>query len=233
MRLKHLAIIADGGGRWAYERGLPRVNGYVYGTLAMTDIIDAADELGVDFVTFYASSLENVRRGEAFSLSLSSVYVEYFTKTLLPIAETRGYRLLFVGDFKKLTPELMSCISTVNSKTINNHGMTVAFVFAYDEMEEVTAAFNYVFNQKLLNADYTEATIEEVERYMYSAALPPVDAVLRYGGQRRLSGFLPHRTAYAELFFLDKPFPDAQKGDIYALVKDFSRIKRKFGRIEE
>ena len=63
MRLKHLAIIADGGGRWAYERGLPRVNGYVYGTLAMTDIIDAADELGVDFVTFYASSLENVRRG--------------------------------------------------------------------------------------------------------------------------------------------------------------------------
>ena len=230
--MRHLAVIPDGGGRWAFERGLLRVNGYVRGTEAITDIIDAADELNLKFVTFYASSLENMQRGEAFSLSLSSVYVEYLTETLLPIAEARGYKMLFVGDFKKLTPELMACISRINAKTINNKGLTVSFVFAYDEMEEVAAAFNYVFTQKLLNADYTEASIEEVERYMYSAALPPVDAVIRYGGFRRFSGFLPFRTAYAELFFSDKLFPDASKGDIYDLMKAYKRIKRKFGRTE-
>ena len=79
--MRHLAVIPDGGGRWAFERGLLRVNGYVRGTEAVTDIIDAADELNLKFVTFYASSLENMQRGEAFSLSLSSVFPAFINIT--------------------------------------------------------------------------------------------------------------------------------------------------------
>ncbi len=232
--MRHLGIIPDGAGRWAENRKLPRVNGYYFGTEVMSDLIDAADELGIDCLSFYCSSIENIRkRGEAFALSLSSVYVDFFNKILKPMSVSRGYKVCFAGDFKKLTPELMSCISNLNALTINNSKMTVAFVFAYDGMEEIKEAFNYVFQQKLLNADYTEATIDEVQRYMYSAALPPLDAVLRYGGANRLSGYLPFSAAYAELYFSDKLFPDADKGDIYEVVKKFKRSKRNFGGYRE
>lgn len=225
----HLAIIPDGAGRWAAARKLPRINGYLYGTNAITDIIDACDELKLSCVSFYVSSSENAKRGTAAALALSSVYVDYLDNILLPICRERGYRLFFVGDYQSLTAELMRTISRANSLTINNKGMTVAFVFSYNGMDEITKAFNYVFAQKLVNADYTSTTIEEVEQYMYSASLPEVDALLRYGGHKRLSGFLPFRTTYAELFFSDKNFPDADKGDIYDVIKQFKKIKRNFG----
>ncbi len=228
----HLAVIMDGGGRYAQKRGLPRFNGYVAGTPAILDIIDACDELSLSCVSFYVSSKENLARGISESLAISSVYVEFIENTLLPICKTRGYKLFFVGDFESLTPELMQTIAKANAQTINNRGLTIAFVFSYNGMQEVTKAFNYVFNQKLINGVFTPVTIPEVQQYMYSASLPPVDALIRYGGQRRISGFLPFSIAYAELFFSDKLFPEADKGDIYDLIKEYKKIKRKFGEIK-
>lgn len=222
----------DGGGRYAESRKLPRINGYIYGTRAILDIIDACDEQKLSCVSFYVSSKENLSRGIAEKLAISSVYVDFIQNTLLPICVTRGYKLFFVGDYEQLTPELMATIAKANSATINNRGLTIAFVFAYNGMEEVTKAFNYVFEKKLINMSYTPATIAEVEQYMYSAALPPVDALIRFGGQRRLSGFLPFATTYAELFFSDKLFPEADKGDIYDVIKQYKKIKRKFGEIK-
>ena len=131
----HLAVIMDGGGRYAAKRGLPRVNGYIYGTRAILDIIDACDELSLSCVSFYVSSRENLARGLSESLSVSSVYVDFIEKTLLPICKTRGYKLFFVGDFESLTPELMQTIAKANSQTINNRGLTIAFVFSYNGMQ--------------------------------------------------------------------------------------------------
>lgn len=228
----HLAVIMDGGGRYAEKRGLPRINGYMYGTRSILDIVDACDELSISCVSFYVSSKENLARGISENLAVSAVYVEFIEKTLLPICITRGYKLFFVGDFESLTPELMQTISKANSQTINNRGLTIAFVFSYNGMQEVTKAFNYVFNQKLISGIFTPVTIPEVEQYMYSASLPPVDALLRYGGRRRLSGYLPFSVQYAELFFSDKLFPEADKGDIYDLIKEYKKIKRTFGEIK-
>lgn len=228
----HLAVIMDGGGRYAEKRGLPRINGYMYGTRSILDIVDACDELSISCVSFYVSSKENLARGISENLAVSAVYVEFIEKTLLPICITRGYKLFFVGDFESLTPELMQTISKANSQTINNRGLTIAFVFSYNGMQEVTKAFNYVFNQKLISGIFNPVTIPEVEQYMYSASLPPVDALLRYGGRRRLSGYLPFSVQYAELFFSDKLFPEADKGDIYDLIKEYKKIKRTFGEIK-
>lgn len=228
----HLAVIMDGGGRYAEKRGLPRINGYMYGTRSILDIVDACDELSISCVSFYVSSKENLARGISENLAVSAVYVEFIEKTLLPICITRGYKLFFVGDFESLTPELMQIISKANSQTINNRGLTIAFVFSYNGMQEVTKAFNYVFNQKLISGIFNPVTIPEVEQYMYSASLPPVDALLRYGGRRRLSGYLPFSVQYAELFFSDKLFPEADKGDIYDLIKEYKKIKRTFGEIK-
>lgn len=228
----HLAVIMDGGGRYAEKRGLPRYNGYKYGTRAILDIIDASDELSLSCVSFYVSSKENLARGISENLAISSVYVDFIEKTLLPICKTRGYKLFFVGDFEALTPELMYTISKANSQTINNNGLTIAFVFSYNGMQEVTNAFNHVFNQKLISGIFTPVTIPEVQQQMYSASLPPVDALIRYGGYRRLSGYLPFSVQYAELFFNDKLFPEADKGDIYDVIKEYKKIKRKFGEIK-
>ncbi len=222
----------DGGGRYAQKKGLPRINGYIDGTRSILDIIDACDELSVSCVSFYVSSKENLARGISENLAVSSVYVDFIQKTLLPICKTRGYKLFFVGDFESLTPELMTTIANANSQTINNRGLTIAFVFAYNGMQEVTKAFNYVFNQKLISGIFNPVTIPEVQQYMYSASLPPVDALLRYGGRRRVSGFLPFSIAYAELFFSDKLFPEADKGDVYDLMKEYKKIKRTFGEIK-
>lgn len=227
----HLSIIMDGGGRYAQKRGLPRVNGYIYGTRAILDIIDACDEIRISHLSFYVSSRENLARGLGEALAVSSVYVDFIENDLLPICKTRGYKLFFVGDFEALTPELMSTIANANAQTINNKGLTIAFVFAYNGMQEVTDAFNQVFKQKLISGVLTPVTIQEVQQYMYSASLPPVDCIIRYGGARRLSGFLPYSTAYAEMFFLDKLFPDADKGDVYDVIKEYKKIKRKFGKI--
>ena len=227
----HLSIIMDGGGRYATARKLPRVNGYIYGTRSILDIIDACDELKISHLSFYVSSRENLARGIGEKLAISSVYVDFIENTLLPIYKTRNYKLFFVGDFEALTPELMSTIAKANSQTINNRGLTIAFVFAYNGMQEVTDAFNQVFKQKLISGVLTPVTIQEVQQYMYSASLPAVDCLIRYGGARRLSGFLPYSTAYAEIFFLDKLFPEADKGDIYDVIKEYKKIKRKFGKI--
>ncbi len=228
----HLAVIMDGGGRYASQRKLPRINGYIYGTHAILDIVDACDEQNVSCVSFYVSSKENLARGIGEKLAISSVYVDFIEKTLLPVCKSRGYKLFFVGDFEALTPELMATIAMANAKTLNNKGMTIAFVFAYNGMQEVASAFNSVFKQKLINGVYSPVTIPEVEDVMYSASLPPVDALVRYGGARRLSGFLPFSVAYAELFFLDKLFPEANKGDIYGILKEYRKITRKFGEIK-
>ncbi|MBR3685455.1 MAG: di-trans,poly-cis-decaprenylcistransferase [Clostridia bacterium] len=227
----HLSVIMDGGGRYAASKGLLRFNGYIFGTRAILDIIDASDENRVSHLSFYVSSKENLTRGIGEKLAISSVYVDFIQNTLLPICKTRGYKLFFVGDFEALTPELMSTIASANAQTINNRGMTIAFVFAYNGMQEVTDAFNQVFKQKLISGVLTPVTTQEVQQYMYSASLPPVDCLIRYGGAHRLSGFLPYSTAYAELFFLDKLFPDADKGDIYDIIKKYKKIKRKFGKI--
>lgn len=227
----HLAVIMDGGGRYAELRKLPRVNGYIYGTRSILDIVDACDELNISHVSFYVSSKENLARGIGEKLAISSVYVDFLEKTLLPICKARGYKLFFVGDFEALTPELMATIANANAQTINNQGLTIAFVFAYNGMQEVTDAFNYVFSQKLINGVFTPVTIQEVRQYMYSAALPAVDCLIRYGGEHRLSGYLPFSTAYSELFFFDKLFPEADKGDIYDVIKKYKKIKRKFGNI--
>ena len=225
----HLAVIMDGGGRYAAKRGLPRVNGYIYGTRAILDIIDACDELSLSCVSFYVSSRENLARGLSESLSVSSVYVDFIEKTLLPICKTRGYKLFFVGDFESLTPELMQTIAKANSQTINNRGLTIAFVFSYNGMQEVTKAFNYVFNQKLINGVFTPVTIPEVQQYMYSASLPPVDALIRYGGYKRLSGYLPFSIAYAELFFTEKLWPDLKEQDVDEIIENFKTRSRRYG----
>lgn len=229
--MRHLAIIIDGNGRWAVNRGLERLSGHVEGAKAVERAIEAADEMRLECVSFYAFSTENFKRGPQETLGIFAILAGFLEDKLLPLVKQRGLRVRFIGRLDRLTPELLTSISKVNVAGLNNKGMTVVIAAGYGGREEAADAFNILLEQRLLNSDASPVTYEELSRYLYTANLPDPDAVVRYGGYKRLSNFLPLQTAYSELFFSEKLWPDFQKEDLYKLCADYAKIKRNFGDI--
>jgi undecaprenyl diphosphate synthase len=229
--MRHLAIIIDGNGRWAVSRGLERLSGHAEGARAVARAIEAADEMRLECISFYAFSTENFKRGPQETLGIFAILAGFLEETLLPLVKERNLRLRFIGDLERLTPELLTSISRVNIAGLNNRGMTVVIAVGYGGRDEIAKAFNLLMEQKLLNSDFSHITFDDIARYLYTANLPDPDVVWRFGGHRRLSNFLPLQTVYSELFFTQKLWPDFQKEDLYKLCAEYKTIKRNFGDI--
>ncbi|MDD3947164.1 MAG: polyprenyl diphosphate synthase [Clostridia bacterium] len=227
--MRHLAIIIDGNGRWAVSRGLERLSGHAEGAKAVARAIEAAYEMKLECVTFYAFSTENFKRGTRETLGIFAILAGFLEETLLPLVQTRGLRVRFIGNLARLSSDLLTIISKVNVAGLNNRGMTVVIAVGYSGRDEIAQAINILIEQKLLNSDASPVTYEELSRFLYTANLPDPDAVWRFGGYKRLSNFLPLQTVYSELFFTEKLWPDFQKEDLYKLCNDFKKIKRNFG----
>lgn len=227
--MKHLAIIMDGNGRWATERGLPRLSGHAEGAKRVLDAIEVADALGIKYLSLYAFSNENFKRNIGEVMGIFGIIADFLLNTLIPIVKRRGYSLRFIGNLSSLSPELLSAISQANVAGLNNSGMKIIIAVGYSGTEELTSAFNHLLEQKVLNADFSPITEANIRQSLYTATIPDPDAVVRYGGHQRLSNFMPFQTVYSELFFLKKLFPDFQKEDIYEVYKEFMKIKRNFG----
>lgn len=231
--MKHIAVIMDGNGRWATEKGLPRLSGHVAAKDAVLQLIEAADELKISVISLYAFSEDNFKRDNSEILGIFGIISDFLITTLIPMANARNYKLMFIGNLSKVPSDLLVNISKANQKTINNSGMKIIIAIAYSGREEIVRAFNLMLEQKLINADYSPVFGEDVEKYLYTATVPDPDAIVRYGGYMRLSDFMPYQGCYSELFFLDKFFPDASKHDIYEIVKNFKKIQRNFGDIKK
>lgn len=227
--MRHLGIIIDGNGRWAVSRGQERLSGHAEGAKAVARAIEAALECRLECVTFYAFSTENFKRGAQETLGIFSILAGFLENTLLPLVEAKKLRVRFIGDLRRLTPELLEIVSRVNVAGLNNNGMTVVIALGYGGREEIASAFNMILERRLINLDASPVTYEEISRYLYTAGLPEPDAIVRFGGYRRLSNFLPLQSAYAELFFVEKLWPDFQKEDLYKICADYRKIKRNFG----
>lgn len=231
--MKHLAIIMDGNGRWATMRGLDRTAGHAEGAKAVLRAVEAAEQLGLECLSLYAFSTENHRRSKREVLGIFGIIAEFLDEVLLPYAMRKGLRIRFIGDMSRITPELMSSIARVNAATINHTGMTVVIALSYGGREEVVRAVNLLIENKLLNGDYRKISYKELEPYLYTVNLPDPDAVWRFGGYQRLSGFMPLQTTYSELFFSDKLWPDFQAEDMFVLAARFAQIKRNFGEVSQ
>lgn len=231
--MKHLAIIMDGNGRWATMRGLERTAGHAEGAKAVLRAVEAAEQLGLECLSLYAFSTENHRRSKREVLGIFGIIAEFLDEVLLPYAMRKGLRIRFIGDMSRITSELMSSIARVNAATINHTGMTVVIALSYGGREEVVRAVNLLIENKLLNGDYRKISYEELEPYLYTVNLPDPDAVWRFGGYQRLSGFMPLQTTYSELFFSDKLWPDFQAEDMFVLAARFAQIKRNFGEVSQ
>lgn len=231
--MRHIAFIIDGNGRWAEAKRLPRAEGHKEGAKAVLRAINAADMLRVPYISFYALSVENFKRSASEILGIFGAMAYFFDEILTPIIRERNYRIRFSGDLTRISPELLAAVSRTNVAAINNTGMLINICVAYGGRDEIARAFNYILEQKLFVSDFTPLTYEDIQPFLYTVNIPDPDAVIRFGGYKRLSNFMPLQTAYSELFFRDKLWPDVTEEDVFEIYNEFIQIKRNFGEVKK
>lgn len=227
--MKHLAIIIDGNGRWAEKRELERIKGHEKGALAVERAIKDFATLNIDVLTFYAFSTENVKREPKEVSNLLGVIAYFLNNSIQELVKAFDYRVRFIGDLPHLPEQLLKAIVALNAKAINNRGKLIVFAINYGGINEVCRAFDKILAKRTFLKDNSQVTKEELFEELDTANLDMPDAILRYGGYKRLSNFLPLQSAYSELFFEDKLWPDYDKSDIEKVLDTYKNIKRNFG----
>lgn len=223
MSLKHLGIIADGNRRWAKEQGLPTIEGHRKGLEAIEKLVGAAAEAKIPFITFYVFSTENWGRSAdevGYIMKLAETRILKYAERLAK----NNAKLLILGSKAKIAPQLASLMERAEKITENCTGITVCFCFNYGGEQEIADAAN------IASETDEEITPETIRKHLYHPEVPDVDMVVRTSGEERISGFMLWRTAYAELMFIEKYFPDMQEVDIKEILSEYENRNRRFGK---
>jgi undecaprenyl diphosphate synthase len=227
-----IAIIMDGNGRWAREKGLPRQVGHQEGVKAMKRVTRKAGELGVSSLTVYAFSTENWKRpGKEVNFLMN-----LFQKTLIKQARElfeNNVKVKIIGRRDNLSSGLLKTINEIEEMTATNTGLELKIAFNYGGRAEILDMSRKIIRdaQKGLNPD--TLTEEEIAQYLYDPDYPDIELLIRTGGDKRVSNFLLWQIAYAELYFIDKYWPDFTGEDLVDAIKVFNERERRFGGIEE
>ncbi len=229
--MKHLAIIIDGNGRWAEKQGLNRIYGHEKGAFALERALVDLKNLDIETLSVYAFSTENSHRSPKEVSNLMGVIAYFFNNNIGKIINKNNYRVRFIGDLQKLPQEVLAAVANLNASALNNTGKLIVFALNYGGVNEVCRAFDKLYAEKLFFKDDLPITEKQLYAALDTANIDLPDAVLRYGGHKRLSNFLPLQSVYSELFFTDKLWPDYEKNDIEEIIKQYTTIKRNFGGI--
>lgn len=229
----HVAIIMDGNGRWAKQRGLPRIEGHRRGVETVRSIIDASRELGIRYLTLYAFSVENWRRPQDEVGALMNL-LEFFLKRETATLIKNEVRLRTIGRTEDLPPVVRNQLEKAIQATAHFTEHTLVLALNYGARTEIVdAARAYaaaVASGKEKLNDNSWATFS---RYLYTADMPDPDLVIRTSGETRVSNFLLMQSAYAEFVFSPVLWPDFNKADLAAAVAEFGRRERRFGQTSE
>ncbi len=220
---KHIAIIMDGNGRWAKKRHLPRLAGHNAGAQAVQRTLQAAQTLGIPFITLYAFSTENWSRPKEEIeglMALLSQALDKYTNT----AMKENIRLWVSGSRDKLSPTVLEKIDKAVKLTSKNTGLTVNLALNYGARQEITAAVN-----KLLAQNKKEITVEDISACLYQPALPDPELIIRTSGEERLSNFLLWQSAYSEFYFTPVLWPDFNAEELQKALDEYARRTRRFG----
>lgn len=220
----HVAIIMDGNGRWASERGLPRFNGHQEGLKVTKQIVKYCSDIGIPFVTLYVFSTENKKRSKAEVNFLMELVQKHLSAELNFYAEN-NIKVLHIGHLGGLPKAVQDEIIKVKEKTKNYTGTSVILAINYGAKDEIIRAIKSV-NSESLNC----ITEELFSSFLDTKDLPDVDLVIRTGGEKRLSNFLLWQIAYAELYFSNKYWPDWTCEDLKIALDDYMSRNRRFGR---
>lgn len=226
---RHVAIIMDGNGRWAKQRGLPRVAGHRAGAEAVRRALQAAADQGVEVLTIYAFSSENWRRSEEEISDLTALMRFYLERELKTLEKER-VRLKLIGDYSAFGPELVERLERAVERTANNTRLTLVIALNYGSRAEIAAAARKLAT-KVAAGDLQPSEIDEdaIEGELQTRDLPELDLLIRTSGEVRLSNFLLWQAAYAELLFLDILWPDFDERTFADVLERFASRQRRFG----
>jgi undecaprenyl diphosphate synthase len=226
---RHVAIIMDGNGRWAQQRGLPRVAGHRAGAEAVRRAMQAAVDNGVEVLTLYAFSSENWRRSAEEISDLTSLmrfYLERELKTL----DKEKVRLKLIGDYSAFGPELVDRLKKALERTAGNDRLTLVVALNYGSRAEIAEAARKLGERVAAGEMQAEAIDEtSIAQELQTHGLPDLDLLIRTSGEVRLSNFLLWQAAYAELLFLDTLWPDFDEKAFADALDRFATRQRRFG----
>ncbi|WJZ18524.1 isoprenyl transferase [Corynebacterium guangdongense] len=226
---RHIALVMDGNGRWAQERGMPRTEGHKRGEAVLMDAVDACLAMGVPYLSAYAFSTENWRR------TASEVrFLMGFNRDVLrrqrDMLHEKGVRVVWLGRRPRLWRSVIRELEAAEELTRNNTTMTLGLCINYGGRAELVDAARKIARDAADGKIVPERISEELlAQYLYDPGMPDVDLFLRPSGEKRTSNFLIWQSAYAEMVYQDKLFPDFTHEDMFAAIEEYARRDRRFG----
>jgi undecaprenyl diphosphate synthase len=230
---QHLAIIMDGNGRWAKQKGFLRAFGHENGTKSVRIVVEECAKLGIGNLTLYAFSTENWNRPKLEVETLMKLLVHSLKNELQTLQEN-NIRLNSIGSLDKLPKSIQKELNEVIELTKNNTRMVLTLALSYGSREELLNAVKQI-TDKVKNNIISKDSIDEsiINEHLYTHNLPDVDLLIRTSGEHRISNFLLWQIAYAELYFTDVLWPDFKENDLYNAIISYQKRERRFGKTSE
>jgi len=226
----HVAIIMDGNGRWAVEKGLPRQEGHRQGVETVRETVRCSSELGINILTLFAFSTENWQRPAWEVNYLMSLPEKYFNSEL-PDLVRNNVRVNLIGDDSKLPARVRKAVNEGAEATKKNTGMLLNFALNYGSRFEIVMAVNKLIKDAVDGKIKGKINEKEFSKYLYTADMHDPDLLIRTSGELRISNFLLWQLAYSELWFTDVYWPDFSRIHLMEAIKDYQVRKRRFGKV--
>lgn len=228
---KHVAIIMDGNGRWATKKGLKRSEGHIEGAKVLEKLAMHSIDMGVEVLSVYAFSTDNFKRSKEEVDSLMNLIIKYF-KTKFEKINKKGIKVIISGRKEPLREDVLEAINNIEEKTKENKKGILNICLNYGGQEEIIDGAIKLAKDIQNGLDVTDFKREDFYKYLYHE-LPPIDLVIRTGGELRLSNFMLYELSYSEFYFTNTLFPDFDKSEFNKALFMFENRDRKFGGISE
>ena len=230
---EHIAIIMDGNGRWAKQKGFLRAAGHKEGTKAVRDVVEGCAEIGVKNLTLYAFSTENWNRPKLEVDTLMKLLVSSLKKEIKTLQDN-NIKLNTIGNISNLPKKARKELLDVIEKTSDNKRMTLTLALSYGSREEITHCITEIAS-KIKSEELSPDAVDEsvINEHLYTRNLPDVDLMIRTSGEQRISNFLLWQIAYAELYFTKILWPDYRKENLFEAIYNYQNRERRFGKTSE
>jgi len=230
---RHIAIVMDGNGRWANERGENRLFGHLHGVQSVREVVEGAAELGVEFLTLYAFSTENWDRPEYEVAGLMELLVDTIKKEV-PTLNKNNIKLHVIGDLALLPENALRELKEAISETHANTGLNLIMALSYSARWEIINAVKQIAAKvQLGEVKAEEISAELFQSFLTTANFPDPELMIRTSGEYRISNFLLYQMAYTELYFTNTLWPDFRKENLYDAIIDYQQRERRFGKTSD
>ncbi len=222
---RHVAIIMDGNGRWAQKRGLPRIHGHQEGASSVRAVVRQARSAGLQALTLYAFSQQNWARPQQEVLALMDLLAQYLNSERQELLDN-GIRLQTIGAIETLPQHVKTPLALLVQQSASNNDMILTIALSYDSRKSIAQAATLAIKS---DSQKQNISIEDIAEHLPTRHCPPVDLLIRTGGEQRISNFLLWEIAYAELYFTGTAWPDFREDHLMDAVNDYQSRQRRYG----